>query len=107
MSRADKSFLEPSWEEKEAGEPWRGPSVERVFKGRQGMAITSTCGEPSTRWVLPVEMAQTLWGGHLWGEGRTTPGGLSGISEGEQNTAGGCFAKVQIHGLTPALISRN
>ena len=44
------------------GEPWRGPSVERVFKGRQGTAIASMCGEPSTRWVLPVEMEQTLWG---------------------------------------------
>ena len=40
-------------------------------------------------------------GGHLWGGDRTTPGGLL---EGEQNTARGYFAKLQIPGLILVLV---
>lgn len=40
-------------------------------------------------------------GGHLWGGDRMTPGGLS---EGEQNTARGYFAKLQIPGLILVLV---
>ena len=68
------------------------------------MVTGATCGEPSTCWVPPVEMErmeQLLWGG-TFGEGTGLLRG--GLSEGEQNTARGYFAKLQIPGLILVLV---
>lgn len=84
--------------------PQQGPSLQRVFKGRRGVAAEATRGEPSTCWAAPVEteqVEQLLRQGQLWGGDRTTPGGLS---KGEQNTARGCFDEMQTPGLILVLV---
>ena len=88
------------WEEEEAGSLSRDLVSRGFSKGDKEWPPEPHVGKPFTCWVPTVEteqMEQLLWGGHLWGGDRTTPGGLS---EGEQKTARGYSAKMQIPGLS-------